>query len=108
MLEIIAIGLAGWRLASLLNQEAGPFMVFAVIRSRFGVRHFHDGTPESWPTNVLTSLLMCMWCLTIWTSTAMWGLWQWHSEPVLLMAGWTVAVVAERYINGTSERTNQT
>lgn len=88
--EVIIIGLAGWRVASLFVQEDGPWDVFERVRARAGL-----GVGEVsgfWP-----SLLSCVWCASVWTTLAAWALWQVGiEEPVVVLAAMAAAVIANR------------
>lgn len=94
MLEMIAIGLAGWRIASLLVQEAGPWHVFEWLRHRVGIREV--GEPEGF----FPELLSCVWCMSIWTCLGAWGAWQFAPQAVILAAAMSVAVVTQRAARG--------
>lgn len=54
-LTLIVLGLASWRLASLLVQEAGPWDVLARLRA----------------VNDLGGALSCLWCASVWTAAGM-------------------------------------
>ena len=87
MIEAAAlIGLAAWRVTSLLSREAGPGGVFLRFRSLLGFRHAENGIPEAWPDNVVANALACPLCLSVWIAAAMYGIWR--LEP------WVVAVIA--------------
>ena len=95
--QAVLIGLAGWRLASLVTHEAGPLDVFLRFRRSLGIEH-HEGEPIAWPENVLAQALSCVWCLGVWTTAAMYGVWQ--LEPVLVMvaAGASILVLVEKWV----------
>ena len=96
-IELVAIGLAGWRLSALLAYEVGPLRIFTRLRAMVGITHTDSGEPESWPDTPPAMLLKCVWCLSPWVCAAMWGLWQWHPEPVLILAASTIAIALERW-----------
>lgn len=53
------LGLATWRVSSLITSETGPFRVFERLRRRVGV-------DEPGEVTGLQDLLSCVWCLSIW------------------------------------------
>lgn len=91
LIRIVIVGLAGWRLASLLTYEDGPWYVFARLRQRF------ERSPEDFgPERFWAILLGCIWCTSVWTATAMWALWYVLPEAVVVVAAWAVAIAVER------------
>lgn len=96
-IELVAIGLAGWRISAMLCYEIGPFRVFTHLRSMAGIEHNAAGEPESWPDVPLAMLLKCVWCLSPWLCAAMWALWQWRPEPVLILAASGIAIALEKW-----------
>lgn len=90
MLEAaILIGLAGWRLASLLVTEDGPFKVFERIRWHFqpvGIVSDHD---------FFEALFNCMWCMTVWTTALMGLVWLFVPDAVILVAATSIAIFPE-------------
>lgn len=91
--QAILMGLAGHRLASLLALEAGPGDVLEKARRAVGV----PATGEV--KGFLPTLLTCMMCLTIWTTLAMWGLWQFSPEAVAVIAAMGVALAGIRWVS---------
>jgi hypothetical protein len=68
-MDFLLMGLATWRLASLLIDEDGPWDIFARLRYKAGVRYDEHSVPYG--QNVLASLLTCMWCGSVWVGGAM-------------------------------------
>jgi len=66
----ILMGLAIWRLSSLLMKERGPFDLFVRVRKLIGVKHYDDGTPLSYKDNFFGNLFSCCWCLSVWIAFA--------------------------------------
>ena len=64
------MGLAIWRLSSLLMKERGPFDLFVRVRKLIGVKHYDDGTPLSYKDNFFGNLFSCCWCLSVWIAFA--------------------------------------
>ena len=65
ILEIAVLGMACWRLTSLLYQEKGPFDVFKKLREWMGITHIED-KPCVYPDKFLCQLFSCVWCLSVW------------------------------------------
>ena len=64
MLELLISILATWRISSLLVREDGPSDVFAKLRTISGVKYDKYSIPRG--TNFVSSLLLCVWCTSIW------------------------------------------
>lgn len=93
--EAALAGLAGWRLASLLVQEDGPFAVFERLRLLVGV----DNNAGVSKGNVIAGALSCVWCTSVWTSGAMFALAHWGSTwPVAGVAAMSIAVGWHEYV----------
>jgi hypothetical protein len=89
--HVILAGLAGWRISSLLNWEPGPFDVFGKVRSAAGIRPGEI-------TGELAKLIVCPWCLTVWTAAAMLAAGAFLSWWIPgLFAAMAVAMMAERW-----------
>jgi len=58
-------GLAVWRLAYMLTQETGPFMILTKIRSATGIKHDEFGKPIAWPVG---NVLACLYCTSMWVA----------------------------------------
>ena len=101
LLELIVLGLATWRLASLLSHEDGPWHVFAWIRQAAGVRY--DEMSEPYGVNQVAKGLLCLWCCSVWIGAALAVLWWLAPDitfllclPLALSAG--AVVVEERLV----------
>jgi hypothetical protein len=64
-IELIVYALASWRMAYMLVNEAGPFMMFTQIRKVTGIQHDNAGKPIAWPD---VNLLSCIYCTSMWTA----------------------------------------
>ena len=84
----------------MLSYERGPFDVFLRLRKALGFQHGDDGQPVSWPDGWLSNALSCVWCLGIWSTAAMYGVWQLEPRVVLVTAAASVVVGAERIARG--------
>lgn len=94
-LHIIVAAFAGWRIASLLVNESGPWNLFLRLRQRLGAEDdgvFFDTAPF-WH-----GLFSCVWCAAIWTTPPMWGLY--YVAPWLpgIIAAMALAVVVEQWV----------
>lgn len=96
-IDLIAIGLATFRLVSLLQGERGPFAIFERMRGWVALR---DGVPveEQRLRHEVALALACSWCLSLWAALACWGLWLLEPWIVVIMAASTIAIVADRYL----------
>ena len=77
------LGLAAWRLASLLANEDGPWMVFKRLRQR----------AEQWCNRYrfcrelgLHDLVACEWCNSVWIGAGLTILYLWIGESILYFA----------------------
>ena len=77
------LSLAAWRLASLVANEDGPWMVFKRLRQR----------AELWCKKYrfcselgLSELFSCEWCNSIWIGAVLTMLYLWLGEAVLYLA----------------------
>jgi len=64
VIEFLILGLATWRLSSLLVNEEGPWGLLARFRHLLGVRY--DELSNVYGTNILARLLTCLWCTSVW------------------------------------------
>ena len=76
-------GLAAWRLASLVANEDGPWMVFKRLRQR----------AEQWCKNYrfcremgVYDLFSCEWCNSIWIGAGLTLLYLWIGDAILYIA----------------------
>lgn len=77
------LSLAAWRLASLVANEDGPWMIFKRLRLR----------AEQWCKKYkfcrelgLYELVTCEWCNSIWIGVGLTALYLWVSEAILYIA----------------------
>jgi hypothetical protein len=64
-LTFSVLGLATWRIASLLVNEAGPFHIFTKIRKLVGIQHDSNEKVLIVPDRFLAGVLSCVWCCSI-------------------------------------------
>lgn len=77
------VSLAAWRLASLVANEDGPWMMFKRLRER----------AEQWCNRYrfcrelgLYELIACEWCNSIWIGAGLTALYLWIGEAILYFA----------------------
>ena len=95
-LDVIIIGLASWRLASLLVNEEGPGLIFMRLRTLVGVV---EGPGEQ-SSGFLPLVFSCIWCMSVWTTIAATIAWYFSHEAVMLAAAMAIAVLAESFVRG--------
>ena len=66
MLELLLSVLATWRVSSMLVREDGPDDVFAKLRMFTGMKYDEYSNPYG--TNLISSLLSCVWCTSVWVA----------------------------------------
>lgn len=66
--DFVILGLATWRLTSLLVNEEGPWDIFARLRRKLGVRY--NERSVAYGTNLWSDLLLCTWCASVWTGAS--------------------------------------
>jgi hypothetical protein len=99
--EFLIFGLATWRLASLLVNEAGPFDMFIRLRERVGIQH-QDGVAYLIPDGFLPGVLSCVWCSSVWCAALFvlaWLILPTVALPVALVFAFSaVAVIVETFV----------
>jgi hypothetical protein len=102
-MDILILGLAVWRLASLLSAERGPYAMFEKIRTWCGVRYTVVGGIETADSDKeIGKLILCPWCSSVWLGAiaSIFYLWKpvvvWVALPLALSA---VAIIADRIVN---------
>jgi hypothetical protein len=73
VVELVTLGLAAWRLASMLVDEAGPWAVFSRLRYRVGLQQIPIKaggvvTVSRVATTPVAELFSCVWCMSVWTA----------------------------------------
>ena len=93
-LHALLAAFAGWRLASLLVTEDGPWKVFERFRALNGIPRVGILRPR-W----LGAMLSCVWCASCWTVAACWLAGSWLSwTPVAVVAAMGAAVLVESLV----------
>lgn len=67
ILELTVLGLATWRISSLLAHEEGPWDLLEKIRHLVGVKYNQNS--DRIGTNVVSKGVICIWCNSIWIGT---------------------------------------
>lgn len=100
-MDWILLGLATWRLTSLLVNEEGPWDMLARIRHWLGVRY--DQQSNAYGLNMVARALTCVWCASMWVA-AFWvclylifPMAKWIAMPFALSAA---AIMIERLVDG--------
>src|SRR3972149_4533536 len=79
LMTFVVLGLACWRLSSLLVDESGPFEVFDWLRAWAGVAY--DAQNRRRPLEEqggLAQVFCCIWCMSVWVGLALAaGWWFW-------------------------------
>lgn len=60
-LDLIILGLATWRISSIVVNEDGPFDIFFKMRAKMGITAL-DPVPETF----WAGLFGCVYCLSVW------------------------------------------
>lgn len=74
-LEFLIVALAGWRAAYFITKESGPFRIAARLRQR-------------WPLGGLTR---CLYCASVWTAAAAYGIWLTPLSPIVFVLALSAA-----------------
>ena len=92
------LGLAAWRLASLIANEDGPWMIFKRLRQR----------AEQWCNRYkfcrelgLYELVTCEWCNSIWIGVGLTLLYLWIGETIFYLSlplALSTVVIVIKYI----------
>lgn len=101
MLNLIILGLATWRISSLLVNEKGPGNIFIRIRELTGIQHDNFGDPYMIPERFFSQVLSCVWCCSVWVAMAFTVIyklipfWEVIAYPFALSA---IAVTIQTYV----------
>ena len=91
VIDVVIIGLASWRLASLLTQEDGPGLIFEKLRDRVGANEPGE------ITGFLPTLFSCVYCMSVWTTIAATIIWLVCPIPIMILAAMTIALLANHF-----------
>jgi hypothetical protein len=90
--ELIILGLATWRLTSIINREK----ITDWLRRILGVTKDKTTGLESWPDNFITNLLACFWCLSVWVAAGLYITSYYFPEINYVLAAAAVALMVEQ------------
>lgn len=90
-LHLIMLGLAAWRMSSLVANELGPFYMFAWIR--FGASVLEENWRPAQKFH-LTELLNCEWCSSVWFGFGLTLLWLWLGDMFIILFVLPLAISA--------------
>jgi hypothetical protein len=65
---VTCLALPSWRLSSLLRFEDGPFEILHKVRKAIGVDE------DKYPANMITGIVTCTACFSVWLGLFTWGL----------------------------------
>ena len=97
----VLVGLATWRLTSLLAHEHGPWAVVQRLREAVGVESYDDGAVAT-TRNPVAGAFACLWCLSIWVAPLVILLWWLIPVLVAALAASAGVIVIEAVIRGRS------
>ena len=86
LVDVVVLGLAAWRIGSLVHYERGPYRAFQRLRERLGIAHNGDGEPIAWPDTESGRLLACLDCGSVWVGAGLVGLYLWSPGVAILLA----------------------
>ncbi|MHC4748322.1 MAG: DUF1360 domain-containing protein [Planctomycetota bacterium] len=97
---LISLGLATWRVSSLLVSEAGPLDILAKFRFFIGIRY--DELSEPVGNNVIADLFTCVWCTSVWVGLLFAITWYINASIAfaisLPFALSTIAIIVDRIV----------
>lgn len=97
---MILLGLATWRVSSLLVSENGPGNILAKLRYFTGVRMDELSNPVG--ENVVADALTCVWCTSFWVGLLFFAVWLLNPQAAYLisipLALSTIAIVVEKVV----------
>lgn len=100
MYWMLVVGLASWRLTSMLHSE----QMFGWLRHRLGILHGEDRLPCGYPSTWLGEMWECFWCLCLVVSLPislgvglLFPLFWWEIA-LLWLSSSTVAILAEKWM----------
>jgi hypothetical protein len=96
-IDLAIMGLATWRLTSIVVNEAGPFDIFLRLRSMVGIEHDPDG--KSLPSEGFWGLLSCVWCMSVWIAGFVYLIWWLSPVPVYIFAASTLCILVQSLLD---------
>lgn len=100
--ELTLLGLATWRVASLLVNEEGPGAIFSKLRQKVGI--ITDGPVVTVPDGFLPGILSCVWCCSVWVATFWMILWILTPSIATYLAAWLSISTLSIVVDGINKR----
>lgn len=100
LLIFAVLGLATWRIGSMVAVEDGPIGIFGWFRDKVGVKYDEQSEPSG--SNFFAEGIKCVWCNSIWIGIAF-AIAYWF-QPTLTMfialpfSLSAVAIIVEEYV----------
>lgn len=97
----VILVLATWRISHLLAKEHGPHEILSTLRYCLGVRCEGEPPYAEYGKNVISKMIICVWCNSIWIGlffTVLYVIWHpiWMiALPFALSAG---AVMVDKFV----------
>jgi len=93
--QLIILGLATWRLTSIINQEK----IFEGFRNLLGIRvEANTGLVIHERDNFLTNMVACFWCLSVWVAVGMFIVQYYIPEVPYIFAASSVALITNKKV----------
>ena len=83
ILAFIILGLATWRVSSLISAERGPYAIFDKLRDRAGIKYINN---EPVADSELAMGMACVHCNSVWVGAFASVLWLILGEPIVWIA----------------------
>jgi hypothetical protein len=83
---LIILGLATWRISSLLVHEAGPGDIFLRLREAIGITHDDQKHKVIIPDGFWGDLFSCVWCCSLWVAAGWAGFYLLSPQAALILA----------------------
>lgn len=100
LLDFTLIGLATWRVSSLLVTEAGPFDIFQRLRDWLRVYPVKTGDEVVCQSeSAAFGMFCCIWCMSVWISALMLAVHTVAPVVVWWLAVSALAIVAQQVVH---------
>lgn len=100
--QLTLLGLATWRIASMLVNEEGPGAIFLKLRERVGIKI--DGPIITVPDRLLPGILSCVWCCSVWVAAFWLILWMLVPTIATYLAAWLSISTLSIVVDGINKR----
>jgi hypothetical protein len=81
----LTLALSTWRISHLLASEEGPAAILSTLRYGLGVRYNPKPPYEAQGKNVLSKMIICVWCNSVYVGLS-WSLLYMIYNPLWLVA----------------------